>query len=181
MTPWPREARVDASGTAKGPRLKCTRLLLHIKTFRVSDQVLNMQMRARPETSPRRAYTVMTTPNGSVHRQHGGLDAAPQPQSSTAAPNAAEAGAFGVNRGLLKGASASNGSPDETLQVGYTFTSLRPFRCITQQLYPYSWHIGNPGRYRKIHERLLTQSRHSPLLVRPPRATKELPSGNFCE
>lgn len=113
----------------------------------------------------------MTTPNGSLHRQHGGLDAAPQPQSSAAAPNAAEAGASEANRGLLKGTSASNGSPDETLQVGYTFTLLRPFRCITQPPHPYSWHIGNSGRYRKVHEQLLTQSRHSPLLVRSPRAT----------
>ncbi len=82
--------------------------------------MMAMQMRARQESSPRRAYTVVTTPNGSVHHRHGKLDAAAQPQSNRAAVSNADAAGSALaarNRGPPEGASTSTSSPDETLQV----------------------------------------------------------------
>lgn len=82
-----------------------------------------VQISSRHDSSPRKAYTVLTMPDGSMHRQNDPCEAAPQ-NSSADAPSSRCNGeetapsAAGGNRGLSAAASTSDGSPDETLQVG---------------------------------------------------------------
>ncbi|BDA45731.1 probable dual specificity protein kinase Ttk at C-terminar half [Coccomyxa sp. Obi] len=106
--------------------------------------------------SPQRAYTVLTTPNGSRHEQHNeGRSAQPSApegsgiaHGSDSADAAASAAAEERNGGAPEAANTSERSPDETVQVVHR---ARPPALSEQQAPPMPMGPPHPQRgYRRV-------------------------------